>query len=213
MADRFYMACLRDTVGTSVSFHGASSAYHTDVQKAREYTKQEAQRAWNSAREIDLPLDADKIDQMTVLKVDCQLLPTDSMVVPGCNEYVAFKRGRWNGNDVYWLTDGHGTSDDFSLATIFPGPVESESVISLPLSYADERKRKTFNVGLINRRSMVQGAGLVTPEHIKKYMRRNQSCKTRFNCPGCGKIRWQHNPHDFEGCTDSFCIEYRPSLS
>jgi len=47
---------------------------------------------------------------------------------------------------------------------------------------------------------MVFGAGLKTPEHLKKAIRKKANPMTRFNCPECGKINWQHNPHDFEGC-------------
>ena len=56
---------------------------------------------------------------------------------------------------------------------------------------------------------MVFGAGLKTPDHLKKAKRKKDNPMTRFNCPSCGKITWQENPHDFEGCKDTYCDEWR----
>lgn len=64
-SDRFYLACLRDTVGTNVSFHGLSGGYTSDIDKARSYSREEAQSEWNSGRSFDLPpLCADKVDAL-----------------------------------------------------------------------------------------------------------------------------------------------------
>jgi hypothetical protein len=40
---------------------------------------------------------------------------------------------------------------------------------------ADAVKRRTFNINDFNRRTMLQGAGLVMPEWLKKYNRRQKA--------------------------------------
>lgn len=206
LCDRFYMACLRDTVGTNTAFHAVDGAgYTTDVSKAHVFTKEQAQKFWNSAREFDLPLSADLVDAQTKTHVDCQRIPHATTLQEGCKQYVGYLKGRWDGNDVFWITvvDGkaHYFDTDFSKAVVFPEIIKDDYTIWMPFEMANQAKRKTFSVTLIDKRSMIQAAGLVTPGHIKRADRRKSSSgKTRWNCPDCGKISWQHNPFDFEGC-------------
>lgn len=212
MKNRFYLACLRDNVGSNVGFHAIDGrGYTTDLSKAHVYTREEAQQAWS--RDIDLPLSADHIDALAVWKVDCQCIPHSTTLKSGCDAYVAFQAKRWDGNDVYWLTEKL-PSTDFSKAKIFTPDQVSENepgLVYLPYSLANEKKRRTFAASLINKRIHVQGAGIKTPDHIKRDSRRRDSGKTRWNCPGCGKIHWQLNPYDFDGCNDVTCDEWKPS--
>lgn len=213
MANRFYLACLRETVGSNMSFHCQNGlGYSSNIDKAQVYTLEEAQRGWELGRDIDLPISADAIDAATVWHVDHQYIPGQNIITPGCNEYVAFMKGRWNGNDVYWLSDMMPT-DDFSKARVFAHPKESESgLVWIPFATADSKKRRTFNINQLNRRTMIQGAGLRMPAWLKRQQRRKVSAgKTRWNCPCCGKISWQYNPYDFDGCRDWKCADYKPS--
>ena len=81
--------------------------------------------------------------------------------------------------------------------------------IVVPFELADNAKRRTFAMSLLNRRTMIQGAGLKTPDRIKRNRRRRNNPMERWNCPTCGKITWQRNPHDFEGCNDIECKDYK----
>lgn len=206
LCDRFYMACLRDTVGTNTAFHAVDGAgYTTDVSKAHVFTKEQAQKFWNSAREFDLPLSADLVDAQTKIHVDCQHIPSKTTLQEGCTRYVGYLKGRWDGNDVFWLQElkakPYYYDPNFGNAELFKQPLDNEHTIWIPFDLANCVKRPTFNVNLIDKRSMIQAAGLVTPDHIKRANRRKStSGKTRWNCPDCGKISWQHNPYDFEGC-------------
>ncbi|MCW6615608.1 hypothetical protein [Yersinia ruckeri] len=206
MVKRFYMACLRDTVGSNMSFHCyQGGGYSSDISKAHSYTKEEAQNSWNNGRDIDLPVSADAVDIAAVWHVDHQLIPGRNTIEPNCKGYVAFIKGQWNGNDVYWLSDLLPT-DDFQKAKVFPQPDTTESdLVWLPFATADAVKRRTFNINLLDHRKMVQGAGLFQPDWLKRQKRRNPSGKTRWNCPCCGKISWQENPYDFDGCLDWKC--------
>ncbi|WP_434083870.1 hypothetical protein [Escherichia coli] len=154
----------------------------------------------------------DSVDAMAVWHVDCQYIPTESLIESDCTAYVAYKKGSWNGNDVYWLQHGGLPTDDFSKATIFSVANKNEpGIVWLPFSIADSAKRRTFNINNFNRRTMVQGAGLVMPDWLKKQNRRkkSRSGKVRWNCPHCGKITWQYSPYDFEGCSDYNCEGWR----
>lgn len=212
MKDRFYLACTRETVGSNASFHCLNgNGYSTNVDRAHVYTREEAQHAWDCGREIELPISADDIDALTVLHVDHQYVPGETTTEEGCTQYVAFVKGRWDGNDLYWLRDGGMPTTDFSAATVYPATGDSKELVWLPFHIADAHKRRTFNINLLDRRRMIQGAGLKTPDHIKRYQRRKDSSgKVRWNCPCCGKISWQYNPYDFEGCRDISCDEWRP---
>lgn len=210
-SNRFYFACLRDNVGDSVAFHCKDGkGYSTDIDRAHEYTLEEAQRAWNSGREFEIPLCADRVDALAQYRVDCQKLPTESVKSKDASTHVAFQRGRWCGNDVFWLTEKGVPTINFEHAQQFASPGGKGEVVWLPFELADKAKRRTLDTARMNRRKMVQAAGLLTPEHVKRERRRKNSGKTRFNCPNCGKIHWQYNPYDFNGCADIDCEKYSP---
>ncbi|HAX4327128.1 TPA: hypothetical protein JZE51_004895, partial [Escherichia coli] len=153
MSNRFYMMCLRETVGNNASFHCHNgNGYSSDIDRAHVYTLEEAQKAWNCGRDIDQPVCADSVDAMAVWHVDCQYIPTESLIESDCTAYVAYKKGSWNGNDVYWLQHGGLPTDDFSKATIFSVANKNEpGIVWLPFSIADAAKRRTFNINNFNR--------------------------------------------------------------
>ncbi|HFN5956445.1 TPA: DUF551 domain-containing protein [Escherichia coli] len=67
MNNRFYMMCLRETVGNNASFHCHNgNGYSSDIDRAHVYTLEEAQKAWNCGRDIDHPVCADSVDAMAV---------------------------------------------------------------------------------------------------------------------------------------------------
>lgn len=208
MKTRFYLACLRDNVGGNVAFHSdAGDGYPTDVNKAGAYSLENAQRAWEGGRGYDQPISADHVDAHLIWKVDCQRLPIHNQMQDNCTQYVAFQSSRWRGNDVYWVTE-HGMSVDFSQAKILSMNdinTADERLIYVPFTIANTEKRQTFDYAKLNKRTMIQGAGLRLPADRKRIRRRKANPKSRWNCPSCGKLHWQHNPHDFEGCKDSSC--------
>lgn len=206
MTTRFYLACFRDNVGSNVAFQCKDfKGYHTNVDKAHVCTLEEAQDHFNHAREYDLPLSADLVDALTVWRVDEQYISRETQPFTDIhNTYVAYEKGCFDGNDVYWLNiDACNTSTDFDQASVFGYPIAKKldpKYVVILFSMADQAKRRTFDFRKLNKRKMVQGAGLKTPDHMKKAKRRSTNPKTRFHCPSCGKINWQDYPHEFEGC-------------
>lgn len=211
MADRFYMACLRDTVGSNMSFHCQNGrGYASDISKARVYSLEEAQKAWEFGRDIDLPISADSVDSLAVFHVDHQHIPGVNTFDDTNENCVAFVKGSWDGNDVYWLSACDAPTTDFSKAAVVPLPAFlSPDLVWLPFTTADAVKRRTFNINLLDRRTMIQSAGLRQPVWLKRQKRRRSSGKTRWNCPCCGKISWQENPYDFDGCRDWACERHK----
>jgi ribosomal protein L32 len=204
-SSRFYLACFRDNVGGNVAFHGkCGSGYTTGVEKAQEFTLAQAQKEWEGARQYDQPICADYVDALTVYKTDCQSVPIESVLKSDTDCYVAYQKARYEGNDLYWLSQDTPNLDfskaqKFSLSQLVPNP----SLVYLPFQIVDEIKRKTFSYHLYNPRKMVQAAGLIMPEHIKMARRRLHYAgtgKTRSNCSSCGEIRWTLNPYCDEVC-------------
>ena len=209
---KFYMLCTRDTVGSNAAFHCKDGCgYSTDIDKAHVYTREEAQSAWESGRSIDQPISAFWVNGLADFHVDSQVIPHESVIQEGCDNYVGYLKGTWDGNDVYWLTQAYRPVTDFSLAQRFSTPdLTMGNIVWLPFEIADAKKRRTFRLSNFSARTMVQGPGLRIPDWLKRQRRRKGSSgKTRWNCPCCGKISWQHNPYDYDGCLDWKCNEYR----
>lgn len=209
---KFYLACLRDNVGSSTAFHAVDGrGYTTNLDKAHIYSKQEAQRAWDNGREFDLPLSASMVRALSVRKADCQYVPTETLIERDCDDYLAYKKGKWDGNDLYWLSDyGQFCTDiekaeTLSIEQAIGGP---DHLVFIPKDHILKVSRLTFASSLINKRKMTQGQGLITPAHIKRQNRRVNNGKTRLNCPSCGRIVWQFNPYDFHSCKNLSCDKY-----
>lgn len=212
MSNRFYLACFRDNVGSNVSFQCKDfKGYSTDVAKAHVCTLDQAEKFYSTAREFDQPICADSVDALTVWKVDSQNLPTQSNYESVDGVYVAYLKGSWDGNDVYWLNHHACTvSTDFMTAsklTRNDAMRLADKYNVLPHEFVTDKKRRTFAFKLFDQKLMVKKAGLVKPEHLKK-KRKATTAKTRFNCPTCGKIHWQYEPHIFVGCIDKNCNQY-----
>jgi hypothetical protein len=145
------------------------------------------------------------VDALTVSKVDCQHISSEHDFNSESGQFVAFKRGAWSGNDVYWrASNGFDLNiDNADIMSLDKAKSLGDNVIVIPAEIAQAKKRKTFAYNLFNRRIMTQGAGIKKPSYIERPSR--SLGKARFNCPVCGKIHWQFNSHDFEGCNDLFC--------
>lgn len=187
--------------------------YHTDLAQAHVYTLEEAQKEWNYGK--SQPISADHVDALAIWKVDHQYISNETVLADGVDAYVLFQKGRFDGNDVYFMNlDAFNSFTDFTKASVFTrrdAEIKTQNnskLIAIPYADADKVKRRVFEAHLFNPRKMVQGAGLRLPECVKRKRRRVSSPLTRFNCPSCGRIKWQLNPYDFEGCRNTDCDEW-----
>lgn len=204
MKNRFYLRSPHGNTGSNMVFHAIDGkGYTSDLDLAHVYTLEEAQAKYNHARDGEHPVSADHVDALGMWKVDHQYLPYTSVFKEWCNSYVAYEKGLYDGNDVFWLGSG-GKSTDLWVSDIITEnearQIDQSEYVVLPYEMAAEKARRTFNASLLNPRTMITGVGLRMPEHMKKRSRRVSNPMTRFNCPSCGKINWQHNPYDFDGC-------------
>lgn len=209
MKNRFYLTSSHGNLGSNVVWHRHNGhGYSTDLDQAHVYTREQAQEEWSDSWGECEAISADHVDELAVWKVDHQYIPHKTTLENDHGLYVAYKQGKWDGNDVFWMTMFVGPSTNFErayvmdreLADAFLKSEDSEGFIVIPKHLAESVKRRVFEFKKLNRRKMVQGAGLVTPDHVKKIKRRVKDPMTRFNCSKCGKINWQHNPYDFERC-------------
>lgn len=204
MKDRFYLRSPHGNTGSNMVFHAIDGkGYTSNLDLAHVYSLEEAQKEYELSRDGEYPISADHIDSLSIAKVDHQCLPAISDLTPS-DKYVVFIKGIFDGNDVYWVDMNGRRSTNFIHAQIISRTaaecINHVDYVVVPFELADKMKRRTFNASLLNKRKMVTAAGLKTPERLKKRRRRIVNPMTRFNCPACGKINWQHNPYDFDGC-------------
>lgn len=209
---KFYLACLRDNVGSNTAFHAINGkGYVTDIRKAEVYSREQAQKAWECGRSYDFPVSKFWVDSLSTFHVDCQHVPVESILDRNCDKFVGFVKGKFDGNDLYWLCDNYIPVTDFSNASFYDAPDPTiHGIVWLPQLLVETVKRPVFPHRLIDRKTMIQHCGLKQPDWFRKERRRkHHSLKIRMNCPDCGRINWQLNPYSFEGCNNALCPSYR----
>lgn len=206
----FYLACLRDNVGGNVAFHAQDGAgYVTNLDKAHIYTHKEMQEKVTNGHlrvEMDLPLCVEKLQRYVVYKVDMQVFDLANLRYPiaasNTHRYVILKQGQYDGNDLIYRSR-YGNTSNLELAQIvsadkFTSLLSGELLI--PFEQLLVHMRRTFPVRAINRRKMIQGAGIIG---VHKPRPSKSSGKTRHNCPVCGRINWDYHyelNHCSNGC-------------
>ncbi|HHY0551898.1 TPA: hypothetical protein ACVU5P_004217 [Vibrio parahaemolyticus] len=204
---------------TTVLFWGKKSCgYTSNVDEAEIYSLEEMQdevnKGWFRSND-EIPLSVPLVNELAQWRVDSQLINLKESsypyVVDPNGEYVAVKKRAWCGNDLaFSSSDLDGSTYDYSKATVFSSNdaekhSHSDSWWIVPKYLTDEIARRTFQFERINRRKMISGAGIIGLK--KKPTRKPTTGKTRMNCPACGRINWQYNPYDFEGC--NHCKDWR----
>lgn len=213
--NRFYKTSPHGGVGSNICFHGVKgNGYVTNLDDAHIYTREEAQnevdKDWmRDYPEQELFLSADHVDELSVWKVDSQYVNlTYPETLDPNNEYVLYRKGVWDGNDLGFAAE-LSFNYDYSKARVFTkeqiDTMDCDGWVVVPKFHTDEIARRTFQYSNVNRRKMISSAGIVG---IRKKRKRQSSGKTRWNCPECGKIVWQHNPHEFMSCSDIECSAY-----
>lgn len=206
----FYVTNRHGDTGNNVNFHNKDGCgYGTNLDKLHVFTLKEAQQHldWDIN---SLPLLKSEVDKRSIRAVDSQYLKDEVLnTTDKKGEYIVQIERQWNGNDIAFIsTKGNPTFnydkanvmnlDTAKLAATIGGKVWSRA-------YLDSISRRTFQRHNILTRTMITDAGI---KYKKPRKQRPTTGKTRWNCPTCGKISWQFNPYDFDGCLDILCDEY-----
>lgn len=213
MTELFYLRDTRTNTGSNATFWREGGGYTTSLKDAELFSKESAQKHFND-RSTDWPLSKSKVDKFAEYHVDHQYLNKRGEIDPN-DEYVIRMGDHYNGNDVYfYVGPGAQNSDDYSKAFVFNRESGVDYVLKnggklYPKSHTDEICRPTISASNINVKSMTQAAGMKQPKDVSlRRRRKGSSGKARWNCPSCGKINWQYNPYDFNGCSDIMCDEH-----
>lgn len=123
---------------------------------------------------------------MAVWHVDCQYIPTESLIESDCTAYVAYKKVAGTAT----MFTGFNTVDCQPMTSVKRPSLRRQQnepgIVWLPFSIADAVKRRTFNINNFNRRTMVQGAGLVMPDWLKS--RTEERSREAGRCVGIVRI-------------------------
>lgn len=202
----YFLTSRHGDCGNSVMFHNHDErGYGSDLNKLQTYSKEETQKKHDNFGRDSLPLLVKKVIESCTRRVDCQY-PDVAIGAPRseltlCVVSIA---GSYDGNDIQFMSNDGGYT--YNLEDALVSPLSKLKGLGCnrviwSLAYLSEMSRITFQRKSVNTRSMCRGVKL---QRIKKS---SDSGKTRWNCPSCGKIHWQYNPYDFEGCNDYTCDE------
>lgn len=212
----FYLTSSHRRWSTREEFHGVDGCgYTTDLDKAGKITLEKAQTEVdhdNKRRGGVKAYACELVDSLSKLRVDCQYLPEKEIELLETEQYYIVKNNSFDGNDVLFAKS-IGFSFDFDEAKAlgfndisdFFG-VESNQTGFSAYKVGDIRKiaRKTLATADVNIRKMMQNKGIKYKTPRKA---RPENGKVKMNCPVCGRINWQYNPYEFDGCSNIYCYD------
>ncbi|WP_278384328.1 hypothetical protein [Alteromonas mediterranea] len=209
MNQEYFLTSRHGGVGSTAMFHNKDEkGYGSDLRNLETYSAEKAQKYHDQYGRESLPLLAAKVLASSTKRVDHQYINfNEGMAIPGQLCVVTNPRD-YDGNDIFFRAKAshqmHWTPNlDEALVYKFEElPNLGSTLMPWSLAYMTTKARPTFQLKNINTRSMCRGVKLK-----KKYTPSNSN-KVRWNCPACGKISWQYNPYDFEGCSDINCSEW-----
>lgn len=216
MEKLFYLTSRHGNCGENVMFHNKNgSGYGTNLDNLHVFTREEAQKELGHDIK-SLPLLKSEVDKLSIKAIDHQYLKRSLNSIDPNDQYIIQVSGFYNGNDIRFAPESDSTIDinfNYSLAKVF-NLKDALSCSDLrgviwSKSYLDGLQRRTFQEGNISTRKMITGAGI---KYKKPRKKKPSSGKTMWNCPSCGKISWQYNPYDFDGCSDYTCTEWEHKL-
>jgi len=192
----FYLQDIRTLCGSNVVFwNKGGRGYGTNLDKLETYTLEQAQRQHNS-RESDVPLLKSAVDAMSIIAVDCQVLP-ESGSCDDQDKYVVQLKGAWNGNDILFV-GFHGNTYDYNKVQSFSNEgidmegFDPDCFDVFSKSEIDKIARRTFQSENIDIKNMITEPGIKLIK-LKTY-------KQQFRCGHCGAFQTEQNY--YTGCTN-----------
>ena len=198
----FYKTCRHGDCGSNVMFHNKDECgYGTNLKDLEVYTLEQAQKQMDY-QDGSLLLLKSEVDKLAVKHVDMQYLDIKKGAPVNLDdECVVVVNSVYDGNDIQFNSES-GVTFDLSKAKVVS--------LQLALAYLNQNKsiwlksylesisRDTFQAYNINKRKMITAGGVRyrTPRQSKA------TGKARGNCPTCGKITWDWNPHENAPCKE-----------
>ena len=202
MEKLFYKTCRHGNCGSNVMFHNIDECgYGTNLKSLETYTLKQAQKEMDY-QDGSLLLLKSEVDKLAIKRVDMQYLDIKNGTPTNMNdECVVVINSVYDGNDIQFNSND-GVTFDLSKAKVIP--------LQLALAYTNQNKsiwlksylesisRDTFQAGNINKRKMITAGGIKyrTPRPSKAMG------KSRGNCPTCGKLTWDYDPHVNHYCKE-----------
>jgi hypothetical protein len=193
MSEAFYLQDSRTTVGDRLMFWAKDAkGYTSDLSKAHVYTREEAEGQHRS-RESDVPWPKGYIDARSQRACDCQYVKReDPAATPGSDDlcYVQLD-GRWNGNDMVWLTTAGDHDADLGLArrlTLYEAAVlamTAPGYVVWAKAYIDQLSRPVVTTAGTSIKDALRGTDI-------KLVRPRRPRRDTYNCHGCGRFLSVH---------------------
>ena len=206
--ERYFLTSRHGNCGSTVMFHNKDECgYGTNLNALETYTAEKAQKHHDNFGRDSLPLLVSKVMDKSQLRVDHQYIELlDGWPTHPSDICVLVFAGHYDGNDIQFLgADGKRTFnfDEAAQRQLQHFIGYGCGVNIIRWDYLRDKARPTLQSSNINIRSMCRGV------KIQRKKVSSDSGMCRWNCPSCGKLHWQYNPHDFEGCNDSECSEWK----
>lgn len=200
----FVLQDSRGNTGDRLMFWAKDGAgYTTNLDQAQRYTREDA-ASQNESRESDLPWPLAYLVERMELAVDCQYLKPEAVDagVQTAERGYLYAGGKWNGNDLYWLTNDGDVTSDFRRAHAFPINIaksmaapKHHNVHLAPADLVESLARKVVSSGKVKHKEALRGTGVILAKPPKYRAQRDRcdhcgvfiSNAQRFqDCPKCG---------------------------
>lgn len=179
----------RSLTGDRLMFWANGGGYTSNLNDAQRYTLEDAV-SQNQSRETDLPWPLAYLGPLAEWAVDHQYVKPEEVAaeLEDATKAHLYARGRWNGNDLIFLTVDGGLTDDLRKAHAFPliyavtkAAQQHNNVSVIPHLLAVRLARKVVASGNVNIKQALKGAGIKLAKPPK---RRSQFSRDR--CGHCG---------------------------
>lgn len=189
---QFYMRDSRGDTGNDAMFWADGGGYTPDLGKAQLFDLEQAQRQHDRRCGDDVPLLKELVDKKTIVTVDFQKLPLNS-ILEEHKEFVIQVNRYWDGNDIYFVCGSNktdikqNTRSTHYLDALVVTLEEAQQLIAVhpddyaihPKSLLDAIARRTFHSSNIDLKSMCKKPGI-------KIHKPEKPKRERYRCDACG---------------------------
>lgn len=178
-------------VGSRLSWWAKDGkGYTTDLASAEVFTREQA-LSQHECRQSDIPWPKCYVECHVTRSVDHQVVCFDEVYsggrhdIPPSTPCYIHVSGRWDGNDLYWLTVDCKESTNLDLARVYTYEQAREKVdrsthIIWPVSYIDAKARGVISNAMVSLNDALKLSGITLKE--------SKNCNFTPRCQNCGKF-------------------------